>query len=1181
MGYFNYHISTHLLRPASIISNISYTPGATANPIPLTPNVEETSVITSPFDGNAINRNFYNLALSATDLTFRVSTLESYSNNAESGEVGFVNYNGRKEKEATFYGGSPLYLQGASAFTLPYTMDNSNKKAFQIAALDGILYTPNIDTVNSRFRPIIFGEVGAGSPFASLSSLVGYLNSKLKFNSNDGTNTFTIIGSVTPSWTSDKFGDLTLNPKSFYVFWNDGYTQYAQTSPVLTYTDSSNFIRKLSNSAIVGTKVTLGNNIAANDLNLLASALKNALSIAIGNTTTFDVVIKTPGNYLQLVISNDRTQNGIYQVTLQKDSNDSGDGILDWLGWINNVSSTTNPESLPANTSEAYDYSSLFTFTISGSGPYNLDISGTGAYFNISFIDGYLSNPALLSGFGLSSLTTTYYHTRHPLESYNKVLNYGGNLLTRDLTTTNDLIVQGNLTVNGSIQTPITSPTFYFPSYIQNSSFEYNTSYLSPPPNWIPYANTSASSVPTSGGIGTIYTYTVTISGGTPTAGQGLSINGIVYTLGSDVTDSGIATQLSKIIQAGYSFTYLGGNQFSIAVSGAYPNPVIDIVNVVNPIQHTTFPVSTNYGIPSNAVTLLVNNINPLFGLYDVIFSKDGNNRQGQGFSVPFSIDLGANSQCHQLSFYYKTSSNYTSGDLSVFIYDITNSNLIPLSVTSIPSSPSSGLFLSTFYPSSSIEYALIFHIASTSSSIWTFEFDNISVCPQNPYLVINSQISGWTKWTPTLVGFGTITSDEIYWKRSGDTIEIQGKFTAGTSTATQAQLPLPYGLTTSTLPSATIIGKFDRGNASATTLKQGVIFTGTLGTNTLYFGSDDYTTASSPLTALNGSTVCGTGEVVLFHCKVPIAQWSVSSNLITDFTEYASNTDTANGNQTSSSYFYNGIDGSSIPTGITSVSKKRVQFSRYIQPSDKLELEVYDNTLGTWMPVYNNSVGSLSHSVQNTNSYGIYFQYPSSGNLLTQIDVVFNSYARPTGATYGAVGEAWSYYDGAQRTISRWRLRKTSRGNTAEQIPLIRAEYTVSDTHAFETSTNQINFLTKVEDTNSAVTVGSSWKFTAPAQGVYSVSVMAETAAGQYNIYDYMQLDLYKNGVINKRLAKTITPALGSSLSLVINGNANIRLNPGDYIDVRVTYSLTNGSKPTTWNSTSYPVIQIVRTGN
>lgn len=741
MANFIYRIDTHLLRPSSITNNITYQANSTSTPLAFS-TASQTSVIASPFDGDSVNLNFFNIATAITDLTYQALVFQSYSNNAESTALGYVNYNGRREAESTFYGGSPLLLTGGTYFTTPYIMDNTNTKAFQVAAMNGIIYAAGvIDQVNSRYRPIVFGEAGQGSPFSTPSTLATYMNSRLKFNSNDGTNTFAIVGNADPlsghDWTT-----LGVTPKSFWVWWNDGYTAYVNN--LTTINATTGLISLTSTGVVVGAKVTI-NYAVSNTLSAVQAAINNSLTTAIGNSNTFSVAQN--GSFLTLNISSNRFQNGVYQVTLQDDAADIGVGLLDWLGWLNSVPKTTNPETLPASTSEAYDYSSLFQFVPTGVGPYYLTINGVESFSSISFIDNYSSGTPLLFSFGLPTVTTTYYHTSHPATTYVKTLNYGGPFWASSLNSSGDAIIDGDLTVNGTITSTASSTQFSLPSYVSNSNFEFNTTNGIAPSSWVPYSNASASATPTSGGAASVYTYTVTFNSN---PGGTLLINGETITVPSSLSTSiAIAQYLGVLVQAGYVFNYTGGSTFSISVSGPYANPTV--VNGTLTSGMVSFAVSNSFGVPSNAVTILANNVSPLYGSFDAIISKPAANYQGQGYSIPFSIDRGATGQPIQVTFYYNTSANYVSGDLSVYVYDVTNANLIPTSIIGIPASPSASVFIATLYPSASLNYRFLFHIATVNATAWSFEFDLLSISPQNPLLTVMPAVSGITAFPCTL----------------------------------------------------------------------------------------------------------------------------------------------------------------------------------------------------------------------------------------------------------------------------------------------------------------------------------------------------------------------------------------------------------------------------------------------
>ncbi len=56
--------------------------------------------------------------------------------------------------------------------------------------------------------------------------------------------------------------------------------------------------------------------------------------------------------------------------------------------------------------------------------------------------------------------------------------------------------------------------------------------------------------------------------------------------------------------------------------------------------------------------------------------------------------------------------------------------------------------------------------------------------------------LTAWTAWTPTFTGFGSVTNIAFWYRRVGDTIEVRGTATAGTTAATTGKISLPNSYT-------------------------------------------------------------------------------------------------------------------------------------------------------------------------------------------------------------------------------------------------------------------------------------------------------------------------------------------------------------------------------------------------
>jgi hypothetical protein len=123
------------------------------------------------------------------------------------------------------------------------------------------------------------------------------------------------------------------------------------------------------------------------------------------------------------------------------------------------------------------------------------------------------------------------------------------------------------------------------------------------------------------------------------------------------------------------------------------------------------------------------------------------------------------------------------------------------------------------------------------------------------------------------------------------------------------------------------------------------------------------------------------------------------------------------------------------------------------------------------------------------------------------------------------------------------------------------------------------IDYSTKEIDTHSAVTTGSSWKFTAPVAGYYHVDAeilfAATTTWADGEVGD---LRLFRNGdgSTAKLLDRKDNYGSSANIYMHLGGSTVIYLNSGDYIDVRVTQ--TSGGALTLYTNGIYNRIAIAR---
>jgi len=152
-----------------------------------------------------------------------------------------------------------------------------------------------------------------------------------------------------------------------------------------------------------------------------------------------------------------------------------------------------------------------------------------------------------------------------------------------------------------------------------------------------------------------------------------------------------------------------------------------------------------------------------------------------------------------------------------------------------------------------------------------------------NPSLTIvstNNQDYDWTAYTPTITGFGTATNIAFYHKRQGSDLLIRGRFTSGTTTATEARVSLPSGLTSSSaITTLEIIGDMVASTTDAPsfhTLIEPSVTYFTFGRQV----SPDY----AGLAKRNGSQMATNGAGYSLFARIPIQGWNNNNVIVGTF---------------------------------------------------------------------------------------------------------------------------------------------------------------------------------------------------------------------------------------------------------------------------------------------------------
>lgn len=429
-------------------------------------------------------------------------------------------------------------------------------------------------------------------------------------------------------------------------------------------------------------------------------------------------------------------------------------------------------------------------------------------------------------------------------------------------------------------------------------------------------------------------------------------------------------------------------------------------------------------------LTLTAQNTVKLSRDYSFKLAKSAADAQGEGISYDFTIDKEDQNKLLKIQFPFNTDGTYTDGNIAVYIYDVTNGQLITPSQTSLTGydkdNIGSSKFQAGWVSSDSLSYRLIFHITATDTDAYDFYFDNVVVGPGS---IVTGAIVEETKAIAGFTSNWTNSSISGFVTRRGDKADFDLKLLmSGTPTGGALIVTLPSGYTidstkladTTTAVNATLGTATYRDVGAATYIDLHLAYDTTTTFRVSYeAGGSTYTnvTDTAPV------AVPISGDFIVMRLRdVPIAEWAGSGvvNLGANDVEYVANSDASGVTDTTTTDVVYGPNGAAFDTslGSSGLYYKRVQLQNNFQAGDTLHLEIQPESTSEWTKLQGSILspgGVLLDSLhrQNTVYYGIGYRFISS----KIIDVTFGSYATSTGATYASAGAAWS-------TMTGWRWR-------------------------------------------------------------------------------------------------------------------------------------------------------------
>lgn len=672
---------------------------------------------------------------------------------------------------------------------------------------------------------------------------------------------------------------------------------------------------------------------------------------------------------------------------------------------------------------------------------------------------------------------------------------------------------------------------------------------------------TNATGLPLTTGV----TGTLPITnGGTNNAALAVTAGGTLYTDGTKVVNTGAGSSGQVLKTVGGIPTWA---TFSGGINYLSSNPDAE----ADTSGWSTYadspgasPVDGTGGTPNSTWTRTTSS--PLRGSGSFLYTHNsGASRQGEGVSYDFTIDTSDKAKALQISFDYMVASGTfvagssgVSSDLTVWIYDKTNSVLIQPSAFKLLSNSLTiaDKFTATFQTASnSTSYRLIIHNSTAATNQFGVMFDNFNVGPST--YVYGTPVTDWVAYTPTVRNItlgtgGTITG---LWRRVGDTMEFQSTVALGTggsfSTSAGHTLPIGYSVDLNKLTSP---DDNDVAVGSATGID--------ISTSTYWPLVVEYTAArnqiewNSPTGAVSATVpwTWAAGDVIKSKGAVPITGWSSSIQVsdqtdtrVVDFYGTKTSTQSVTANVTDIT-FVTSKDSHNMWSGSAYTIAVPGDYLLIVQLSDNA------TTTQSVYPWINSVKGAQRLLVTPSGNLGngtIFLPNLKSGDTV--------SLRSDQTSTLANLGHISLVRISGPAAIAATESVNVAYGSTAGS--------TIGGSYTLQTFTaNEI-------DTHGAW--NGTDTFTAPIAGQYSISAGILTAAVTLSTIQGVTLVVFRNGVAYRVLDKV--NGTGASNSYLLTGSDLIRLKAGETLQIYASGSVATSQS----TSGGYNKVTITKVGN
>jgi hypothetical protein len=684
--------------------------------------------------------------------------------------------------------------------------------------------------------------------------------------------------------------------------------------------------------------------------------------------------------------------------------------------------------------------------------------------------------------------------------------------------------------------------------------------------------------------IGGSSTYTVRLLGATQSASYTLTLPTTAGSFGQVLQTDGTGVTSWANSASSLGKNYIQYNNFENNLTTGWTLGTIGTLTNGLPTGTPTFGsgASGNLTIGTTASSI--------GGTYSMTYTSAAATTQGNMVaSSSYAIDVEDQAKVLTVKFYYQATTNpsncnfsgTSSNSFAWALYDVTNSVWLSSAGNfNLVQSSGCGYVTGTVQTgATTANIRLCVYNANATSGAATITLDDFYVGPQTA--PSGPAMTDWNNnLTFTPVNFGTTTNSNFWWKREGDTAEVQGFFTSGTMAAATNSITLPFTIDSTKMASSTLgtlLGTFGFPPPGGANLfggnNAGYVYYDGSTTGSVYF----VTAASSAGVSGSKAAFSTSYNTTVFwvRFRVPISGWSSNTSMSADTDTRVcaalytgSSTSVASGSTTNVAYTTKQFDTHAAFDGTTFTAP----ISGYYGVNSQILNVGSTGTSGAYIyQLKKNGVAYSYSTAQHTTANANYNLVISKVIQLNAGDTLLTTYNQNTGNTEALNGNDQYSWFSIQRVTGPAVIAATESVN---------ASYSASGTQSINNnSSTAVSILTsKNWDSHNAFNTANG-TYTAPVSGKYQMNYQIATNAAVTPSAVGNNLQAIFSGPVINLTGTTFTSSTGSQ-GVTAQVSGMLSLLAGQTVQCYISTTLT-GAAVTFGAGIASFTFSIARVGN